>query len=100
MPAAEILVTPERLEEEAGNLTKSKADHDNSLAEMQNVVNGLLQYWRGEAQEAFANSFNNKKKTFEEFSLDLEKFVKFLQRFAEIMRSQERAKTLEAQTLA
>ena len=98
--AAEILVTPERLEEEARNLTTSKEEHDNSLNEMESVVNGLLQYWRGEAQDAFANSFRNKKQTFENFSLDLENFVKYLNDFAMIMRDQEKLQVGKAASLA
>ena len=97
--AEEILVTPERLEDEAGNMNTAKAEHDNSLAEMDNVVNGLLQYWRGEAQDAFANSFRNKRKTFEDFSVDLEKFVNYLKEFAMLMRDQEKLQTAKAASL-
>ena len=97
--AAEILVTPERLEEESRNLSNCKSEHDNSLAEMDNIVNGLLQYWRGEAQDAFATSFRNKRKTFEEFSLNLEDFVRYLNDFAMIMRDQEKLQVGKALSL-
>lgn len=88
--AKEIRISPEHIEEEARNLRNCKSEHDNSLAEMEYLINGLIEYWRGEAQDAFVTSFRNKKKAFEEFSSNLEDFARYLETFAMVMRDHEK----------
>ena len=87
--ASTIQVTPEMLEEGANFLTQCKDEHDGAISEIDHVVSGLLQYWRGEAQQSFTDSYNRKKSEFQRFAMDIGAFVRFLREFAAQMREEE-----------
>lgn len=95
-----IKLTPELIREGAQKLVKAKADNDGAIAKLDGIVNGLVSIWHGEAQDAFANSYANKRKTFESFSLDIENLVTALNRYANVMESEEKAKAGSAAHLS
>ncbi len=85
-----IKLTPEALRDGAQRLSQVKADNDDVLNRIDALINGLVAEWHGEAQEAFANSYANKKATFQQFSLDMEAFIRFLNDYARVMEDQEK----------
>ncbi|MBQ3447865.1 MAG: WXG100 family type VII secretion target, partial [Synergistaceae bacterium] len=60
------------------------------LSAIDGLINGLASDWHGEAQEAFMTSYANKKATFQQFSLDMEAFIRFLNEYAQTMEDQEK----------
>ncbi len=94
-----IKLTPEALRDGAQRLSQMKADNDDVINRIDGLINGLVAEWHGEAQEAFANSYANKKATFQQFSLDMEAFVRFLNRYAETMEEQEKMQATKAGSL-
>ena len=67
--AADILLTPESLLQEYANLLKNKAALDQVVSDIaKNIIGTLVEHWQGEAQQAFENSFNQKRTAFEKFS--------------------------------
>lgn len=86
-----IRLTPEALIEEAGRLRSLKADNDDVVNRIDNLVNGLLGDWRGEAQEAFSNAYQSRRGGLRQFSLDMEDFTRFLIRYAEAMEDADRS---------
>lgn len=94
--AERIRLTPEGLNEAAGNLANGKADNESIINECSGLVTGLLGAWHGEAQDAFVTSFNQKKATFEEFTRDMDIFINFLKRTANDFETVEKQGVKEA----
>ncbi|MBR0316836.1 MAG: WXG100 family type VII secretion target [Synergistaceae bacterium] len=88
--AADILLTPENLLSEASNLLTHKASLDDIFNQIANLIAGLINHWHGEAQQAFSESFTQKRAVFDDFSLDMESFAKFMEKFANDMQELER----------
>ena len=97
MPA--IKLTPEILEEKAGSLAQTAARNDEVVDRLQGLIDALNADWEGDAYNAFKASFDAKKATFKSFTQDMEVFVKFLKKFANIMREEEKRQTTVAQQL-
>ena len=85
-----IRLTPENLRDGAQRLAQAKADNDDVINQIDGLINGLESDWHGEAQEAFMTSYANKKATFQQFSLDMEAFIRFLNEYAQTMEDQEK----------
>lgn len=98
MPA--IKLTPELLEEKASSLSQTAMRNDEVIDRLQSLIDALNADWEGDAYAAFTASFNTKKATFKSFTQDMEIFVKFLKKFASVMREEERRQTTAAQQLA
>lgn len=87
--AKEILLTPENLESEASKLLGNKSSLDGVFANIASLISGLLEHWRGEAQNAFSNSFTQKRKDFDKFSQNMQEFADFMKKYANEMRELE-----------
>ena len=87
--AADILLTPENLESEASKLLGDKSNLDSIFQQIANLIAGLINHWHGETQQAFSDSFNQKRTVFDKFSQDMESFAKFIQKYAQEMRELE-----------
>ncbi|MBQ7578043.1 MAG: WXG100 family type VII secretion target [Synergistaceae bacterium] len=87
--AADILLTPENLESEATKLLGQKSSLDSMFQQIANLIAGLIEHWHGETQQAFTDSFNQKRTVFDKFSQDMESFAKFMQKYAGDMRELE-----------
>ena len=87
--AADILLTPENLESEASNLLGNKATLDSIFNQIAQLIAGLISHWHGETQQAFTDSFNQKRTVFDKFAQDMESFAKFMQKYASEMRELE-----------
>ena len=99
--AADILLTPESLLEEYANLLKNKAALDQVVNDIaNNIIKTLVESWQGEAQQAFENSFNQKKATFDKFSEEMQKFADFIKTYADEMKALEDKQKAAAAQLA
>ena len=94
-----IKLTPEVLEEKAGSLTQTAVRNDEVVDRLQGLIDALNADWEGDAYNAFKASFDAKKATFKSFTQDMEVFVKFLKKFANVMREEEKRQTTVAQQL-
>ena len=87
--AANILLTPETLMERASQLLANKATLDDMFAKIAQLIASLVDHWHGEAQQAFSNSFNQKRTVFDKFSQDIESLAKLMEKYANEMRELE-----------
>lgn len=71
-----IQVTPDVLRSKAGEVRKYKGQHDEVIARLRNLVNGLNETWKGEAQAAFVANFESMRNTFNNFSNMLEDYAR------------------------
>lgn len=86
-----IQVTPELLESKAGEVRTLRAQHDEVMAKMKNLVNSLNEQWKGEAQTAFVTKFNGMQTTFTNFSEMLENYAKMMDTSARTLREADQA---------
>ena len=99
--AADILLTPESLLQEYANLLKNKAALDQVVEDIANsIIKQLIGHWQGEAQQAFENSFNQKKAAFDKFSEEMQTFADFIKKYADEMKQLEEAQKAKAAQLA
>ena len=87
--AADILLTPESLIERASQLMSNKATLDDMFNKIAQLVSSLVDHWHGEAQQAFSNSFNQKRVIFDKFSQDIEGLANFMKDYAQKMQELE-----------
>ena len=73
-----IQVTPEMLRGRAGDVRARRSDHDSNMQQLRTLVNGLSEVWRGTAQDAFVQRFNDMQPTFTNFSEMLEGYAKLM----------------------
>ena len=83
----EILLTPDLLREEAGKLTNQKNELDSAVQQIQSLVSSLESGWHGKTQQAFVNSFNEKKSVYDKFSNDMMAFITFMNDYASQMEA-------------
>ncbi len=72
---ANIQITPELLEAKAGELRKLRGNHDSNMQAMANLIRGLNEIWKGEAQTAFINKYESMQSQFKQFSEMLEQYA-------------------------
>ena len=85
-----IKLTPELLEEGAANLQKANDRNEDVIGRLDALIESLNADWEGEAYEAFRTSYGNKRQSFIDLSREMQKFVVFLKKFADIMRQEEK----------
>ena len=73
-----IQVTPDLLTAKAAELRSYKSQHDDEMAKMRALVNGLNEIWKGDAQDAFVTKFESMQPTFNNFSEMLEGYAKLM----------------------
>lgn len=75
---AMIQVTPELLQGKATEVRNLKANHDDTMAKLTNLVHALNEQWKGEAQDAFVAKFDSMQAQFKNFSEMLEGYAKLM----------------------
>jgi len=83
---ATILVTPDRLEEDARQVRLIRDAHDNEMARFRKLVDGLSAEWKGGAHDAYVAQFNGMQGTFEKFSETVGEYALFMENYAKRMR--------------
>ena len=70
-----IQVTPDLLNGKATELRAIKQDHDDAMARMRTLINGLHEVWKGDAQDAFVARYEGMQSTFTQFSQMIEDYA-------------------------
>ena len=73
-----IQVTPELLKSEANKLRTLRGQHDDTMTRIKQLVDGLVDNFKGAAQTAYVEKFYSMQPTFKQFSENLEAFAKQL----------------------
>lgn len=81
-----IQVTPELLRAKANELRGYKGEHDEAMSKMRTLILGLNEIWKGEAQDAFLERYENMRPTFSNFSQMLDDFAKLMDNTANRMQ--------------
>ena len=89
-----IQVTPDLLNGKANELRTYKDQHDEAMSKMRNLIYGLNDVWKGEAQDAFLAKYESMQSTFTNFSQMLEDYAKLMDTAAQ--RLQETDQSLQA----
>ena len=95
-----IKLTPELIREQAEQLVSNAEKNDQVIADLDSIVNGLLTGWEGPAQQAFTESYQTKRATFQSFTEIMRDFSKEVIKFADVMQNQEEMQKNRAQELA
>lgn len=77
-----IQVTPELLNEKANQLRQLRASHDEAMARMTSLINGLSDAWRGEAQTAYVERFQGMRGVIDSYSEMIEEYAAFMDKAA------------------
>lgn len=86
-----IQVTPETLRSKASDVRSYKAEHDEVMTKIKNLVNALNEVWKGEAQDAFLAKFQSMQPTFNNFSEMLEGYAKLMDTAANELESTDQS---------
>ena len=75
---AVIQITPGDLRGEAQRLENFNTNIGETYREMENLVNNLVNEWKGEAQSAFKESFLGYRPQFDRFKQDIDNFAQLM----------------------
>jgi len=75
---AVIQVTPELLTSKASDARKLKAEHEQVIQRLTQLVLGLNEIWKGEAQDAFVAKYQSMESTFKNFAEMLEGYAQLM----------------------
>lgn len=84
-----IQVTPELLEGKANEVMQLKGQHEEVISKLTNLVHGLNEQWKGEAQDAFVSKYDSMQSQFKNLSEILEGYSKLMTDYAKDMRQLE-----------
>ena len=73
--ANEILLTPELMRDKAGQIRSIKAEQEEIMSNLTNLVSGLSAVWRGDAQDAFVAKYMGMRTTFTNFANAIGEFA-------------------------
>ncbi|MBE6572791.1 MAG: WXG100 family type VII secretion target [Ruminococcaceae bacterium] len=73
-----IQVTPELLDSKANELRTLRSQHDEIMNKMSTLISSLSDVWKGDAQQAFVDKYDEMKGTFSNFSDLLEEYAKMM----------------------
>lgn len=86
---AMIQVTPDLLNEKATELRGYRSEHDEAMAKIKALIEGLNDIYKGEAAAAYVAKFESMQSTFTNFSEMLEEYAKLLDTSATRFREQD-----------
>ena len=89
----EIQLTPQLLNSEAGKMDTHRENLTGIVNQIQTLVNELQSGWHGKAQQAFVNSFTEKKKVYDTFAEDMLTFSTFMKNYAAAMENADASAT-------
>lgn len=75
---AVIQVTPEVLKQKASEVRNYRSEHNDVIAKLKTLVNGLNETFKGGAHDAYVAKFESMQSTFTNFSEMLEGYAKLL----------------------
>ena len=78
----EIQLTPQVLMDEAKNLSDKQTRLTEIVEKIADLVNALEGGWHGKTQQAFVNSFKEKKTVYDKFAADMGTFSTFMNQYA------------------
>lgn len=78
-----LSVSPEEMRTQVKNLEDLRRQHQELMKKMRVLVLGLSEHWKGEAQEAFQQSFLNRAQTMNEFSATLAQYAALMKQAAD-----------------
>lgn len=84
-----IQVTPDLLHGKAAELRGIRDDHDQAMARMKNLILGLNEIWKGEAQDAFVQKYQSMESTFNSFSQMVEAYASLMDTTAAGMQEKD-----------
>ena len=73
-----IQVTPELLMGKAGDVRKIKSEQEQVMQRLTQLVLGLNEIWKGDAQNAFVQKYQSMDSTFKNFAEMLEGYAKLM----------------------
>lgn len=73
-----IQVTPDLLKGKAGELRGYRAQHEEAMRNMRNLMTNLNEVWKGTAQDALIAKYESMQATFTNFSEMLEDYAKLM----------------------
>lgn len=83
---ATIQVTPDLLNSQAQQLRGIKANHDQAMNEMRNLITNLNQIWKGAAQDAYLAKYESMRPVFDNFSQMIEEYAALMNTAANAMQ--------------
>ena len=86
---AVIQVTPETLRSKAGSVRSYRTQHDETMAKLKNLIYGLNEIWKGDAQNAFISKYESMQ--FTNFSELLEGYAKLMDTAANELESTDQS---------
>lgn len=86
-----IQVTPELLQGKANEVRSLKANHDETMAKLKNLIMALNEQWKGEAQDAFVAKYESMQSTFTNFSDMLEGYAKLMDTAAKELQATDQS---------
>ncbi|WP_242217363.1 WXG100 family type VII secretion target [Bacillus cereus group sp. BfR-BA-01380] len=84
---AEIKVTPEQLDQIAGNFTNAAGEAQQQINRLEGDINSLEGQWAGTTQAKFRDEFTQSKQAMQQYIPILENISTELKRIAEKFRS-------------
>jgi len=72
---AMIQVTPELLNSRASDVRRLKTEHEQTMQRLNQLILGLNDVWKGQAQDAFVAKYQSMQSTFRNFSEMLEGYA-------------------------
>lgn len=82
-----IQVTPELLTAKSTEVRNLKSQHEEVMQRLTQLVNGLNEVWKGEAQNAFVQKYQSMDATFKNFAEILEGYAKLMDTAARELQS-------------
>jgi WXG100 family type VII secretion target len=86
-----IQVTPELLTSKAGDVRKLKAEHEATMQRLSQLILGLNEVWKGEAQDAFVQKYQSMDTQFKNFAEMLEGYAKLMDKAASDIQQTDQA---------
>ena len=83
----EIQLTPEMLRSEAQKMNSQRDQLTDTVNKIKTLVDSLESGWHGQTQQAFVNSFNEKKTVYDKFAEDMGGFATFMTNYAAAMEN-------------
>ena len=86
-----IAIHPQALRSQANDLEKLRQQHNEVMRELRVLVMGLSESWKGEAQEAFLNSFLAKSKSISELDSTISGYISVTRKAADEAEAADRS---------
>ena len=95
-----IAIHPQALRQQAAELEKLRQQHLSIMKELRVLVRSLPDEWKGEAQEAFVNSFLTKSKNMSDLDSILAKYIAVTYKAADEAEAANRMLKSKIQSMA